>query len=212
VRLLIADDHALFRRGLRRLFTSHGMEVVGEAGNGRDAGRLYAELRPDVVVMDLSMPVVTGTQAIATILAHDPEAKVLVLTMSAEESEVLDALLAGACGYLLKEAPPDQIIAGVHAAVAAESLISPRIASRLVVRLRELGNERPVALDADLTEREVEILRLIATGKENSAIASELFISPKTVKNHVASILDKLALENRIQAAVMAVRSGIVRD
>jgi DNA-binding NarL/FixJ family response regulator len=214
-RLLLVDDHALFRRGLRRLFEGQGFEIAGEASNGRAAVQLAAELKPDVIVMDLSMPLMGGVEAITHIVKRDADARILVLTISAGEAEVLDALLVGACGYLLKDARAEDIVQGVRAAAEGESMISPRIAARLVTRLRE-----PAAVvnpsvgelsDADLTDRETEILRLIACGKENSAIADELFISPKTVKNHVASILGKLNIDNRIQAAVVAVRSGLVQ-
>jgi DNA-binding NarL/FixJ family response regulator len=213
-RLLLVDDHALFRRGLRRLFEGHGFEIAGEASNGRAAVQLATELEPDIIIMDLSMPVMGGVEAITRIVQRDPDARILVLTISAGEAEVLDALLVGACGYLLKDARAEDIVQGVRAAAAGDSMISPRIAARLVARLREAGSPAATAnaaLDeADLTGREVEILRLIAHGKENSAIAQELFISPKTVKNHVASILSKLEIENRIQAAVVAVRQGLV--
>ena len=135
-----------------------------------------------------------------------------MLTISADETQVLDAMLAGACGYELKDASASNLVYGVSAAAQGQSLISPRIAAHLVKRLREVGKAQPVVEQAnDLTTREVEILRLVAEGKENSQIAGELFISPKTVKNHVANILDKLSIENRIQAAVFAVRVGITR-
>jgi DNA-binding NarL/FixJ family response regulator len=214
-RLLLVDDHALFRRGLRRLLEGHGFEIVGEASNGRAAVQLAAELEPEIIIMDLSMPLMGGVEAITHIVKRNPDARILVLTISAGEAEVLDALLVGACGYLLKDARAEDIVQGVRAAAAGESMISPRIASRLVMRLREAApTEHPSVAelsDAELTDREVEILRLIACGKENSAIADELFISPKTVKNHVASILGKLKIDNRIQAAVVAVRSGLVQ-
>ena len=210
--MLLVDDHALFRRGLRRLLEREGIEVIGEGSHGRAAVQLAAELRPDVIVMDLSMPLMSGLEAIERIVAANPHARILVLTITAEEDEVLDALLAGACGYLLKDARAEEIVAGVRAAVAGDSMISPRIAGRLVTRLREVGRpevDHDGQVEAELTQREVEILRLIASGKENAAIAQELYISPKTVKNHVAAILDKLEIENRIQAAVVAVRCGL---
>ena len=212
-RVVLVDDHALFRRGLRRLLEFHGIEVVGEGSHGRAALQLAFELEPDVIVMDLSMPIMSGVEAIRHLVAEGAEARIVVLTIAAEEDEVLDALLAGASGYLLKDARSDDIVAGVVAAVAGDSMISPQIAGRLVARLRESDGTRAYGqpeVHTSLTCREVEVLTLIAHGKENSAIAQELYISPRTVKNHVASILEKLAIENRIQAAVMAVKSGLV--
>jgi DNA-binding NarL/FixJ family response regulator len=213
MRVVIADDHVLFRRGLARLLGQHDMEVVGEASNGRRAVQLARDLAPDVVVMDLSMPLLDGVEATREILADNPRQRVLILTVSSEEGPVLDAVLAGACGYQLKDASAPELVQSVLAAGRGESMISSRIAAHLVNRLR--APAPPPAADegtaSDLTGREVEILRLVAEGKENSQIAGELFISPKTVKNHVASILDKLAIENRIQAAVFAVRAGIAR-
>jgi NarL family two-component system response regulator LiaR len=191
------------------------MVVVGEASNGRMAVDMVRELRPDVVVMDFSMPVMDGVEATREIMREDPRARVLMLTITADESPVLDAMLAGACGYQLKDATAADLVYGVRAAARGQSMISPRIAAHLVKRLRDTSPPERAVTDeeqaADLTTREVEILRLVAEGKENSQIAGELFISPKTVKNHVASILGKLAIENRVQAAVFAVRTGIVR-
>jgi NarL family two-component system response regulator LiaR len=213
MRVVIADDHVLFRRGLARLLGQHGMEVVGEASNGRRAVQLTRELVPDVVVMDLSMPLMDGLEATREILAENPDQRVLIISASYEEAPALDAVLAGACGYQLKDASAPELVESVLAAGRGESMISPRVAAHLVNRLRATASpapdEEPIA--RDLTQREVEILRLVAEGKENSQIAGELFISAKTVKNHVASILDKLAIENRIQAAVFAVRAGIAR-
>jgi DNA-binding NarL/FixJ family response regulator len=214
VRLVIADDHVLFRRGLRRLLEQHGIETVGEASNGKTAVQLVRELRPDVVVMDFSMPIMNGVEATREILAENPKARVLMLTISADESPVLDAMLAGACGYQLKDASGGDLIQAVRAAAIGQSLISPRIAAHLVKRLRETAPPEPEVAEDDLTDltcREVEVLRLVAEGKENAQIAGELYISPKTVKNHVASILGKLDIENRVQAAVFAVRTGIAR-
>ena len=215
VRVVIADDHVLFRRGLKRVLEQRRMEIVGEASNGRAAVQLTHDLRPDVVVMDFSMPIMDGVAATREILAEDPMARVLMLTITAEAEPVLDAMLAGACGYQLKDASAADLVYGVRAAAMGQSLISPRIAAHLVKRLRETSPAEPRRAfeeqAADLTTREVEILRLVAEGKENSQIAGELYISPKTVKNHVASILGKLAIENRVQAAVFAVRMGITR-
>jgi len=210
IRVVIADDHVLFRRGLRRLLQQRGMEVVGEASNGRQAVQLATELAPDVVVMDLSMPVMDGVEATRAIVAHDARARVLMLTIAADEAPVLDALLAGACGYQLKDASALELMTSVQIAAQGESMISPRIAAHLVTRLRENGRAvEPEPTTGELTVREVEVLRLVAEGKENSEIADALVISPKTVKNHVASILEKLAIDNRIQAAVVAVRRGL---
>ena len=147
IRLLLVEDHALFRRGLRRLLEGKGFDVVGEAANGKAAVALAGELEPDVIVMDLSMPVMSGVEAIERIVAMNPEARILVLTISAGEDEVLDALVAGACGYVLKDARAEEIVAGVRAATAGDSVISPRIANRLVLEalsglaLRKLGRE-----------------------------------------------------------------------
>ena len=212
MRLLLADDHTLFRRGLRELLEGYGFAVIGEAPNGSSAVRLARELQPDVTVMDLSMPGMGGVEATQAILDEDPGARILVLTISAEEEEVLDALLAGACGYLLKDAEVAEIVAGVRAAANGDTMISPAVATRLVGRLREQRrNERVESppKPPPLTARERDILRLLALGRENSAIAMELVISPATVKTHVAHLLAKLGLDNRVQAAVFAVRHGI---
>lgn len=214
LRVLVVDDHALYRRGLRRLLEGEGIEVVGEAGNGQAAVRMALELTPDVTLMDMAMPMMSGTEAIAEILAENPQARVLVLSGGSDDEGVSDALLAGACGYLVKMAATPAIIDGIRAVAGGASAISPNVAAGLVVRLRERAKEQAEAEAVriptpDLTTRELEVLRLVAAGKENSAIASELFLSPKTVKNHVAAILAKLAIENRVQAAVFAVRSGI---
>jgi DNA-binding NarL/FixJ family response regulator len=213
MRLLLADDHTLFRRGLRELLESYGFAVVGEAPTGNGAVQLAHQLQPDVIVMDLSMPLMNGVEATQAILDEDPGARILVLTISADDEEVLNALLAGACGYLLKDAEVAEIVAGIRAAAAGDAMISPTVATRLVGRLREQRRAERVQAPPKpppLTSRERDILRLLAQGRENSAIAAELVISPATVKTHVAHLLDKLDLENRVQAAVFAVRHGIV--
>ena len=210
--LLIVDDHDLFRTGLRNLLEEQGVEVVGEASSGQEALRQVRELAPEVVLMDLNMPGMGGVEATREIARVAPLTRVVVLTISDRDGDILDAIVAGACGYLLKDSSIDELIRGISAAALGESLISPQIAAKV---LRELRATRPTPhttdrLRTELTERELEVLRLIANGKDNSQIAAELHISAKTVKNHISNILMKLQIENRIQAAVYAVRSGIV--
>jgi DNA-binding NarL/FixJ family response regulator len=211
IRALVVDDHELFRRGLRELLEQQGIRVIGEAENAEDAVALTARARPDVVVMDLNLPRTSGVEATRSLLASNADARVLVLTVSADERSVLDALMAGACGYLLKDATIDEIAAGVRAAATGQSFVSPRVAHHLVHRLRgPAGVERESAPDeTKLSERELEILRLVAEGCDNEDIAERLFLSPRTVKNHVSSILTKLDMDNRVQAAVYAVRRGL---
>lgn len=211
MRVVLVDDHDLFRTGLREIFSEHAIDVVGEASNGNDAVALVERVRPDVVVMDLSMPGISGVEATRRLAARLPGTQVVVLSISADDDDVLDAMVAGASGYLLKDASIEQLVGGVEAAARGESSISPRVAARLVTHVRQhagprAGNEP----HEELSQREVEVLRLLAAGKDNSQIAGELFISPRTVKNHIASILMKLHMTNRIQAAVYAVKSGLV--
>jgi DNA-binding NarL/FixJ family response regulator len=214
IQVVVVDDHNFFRQGLRDLLAEHELDVVGEAATGEAALKLVEATAPDVVVMDLNMPGIGGVEATRRLTAAAPNTRVLVLTIAAEGGHVIEALMAGACGYLLKNASVEDIVSGIRAAAAGESLISPPIASKLLTRLRadqqEAAEAVPEPARADLSEREVEVLRLLAAGKDNAEIAQELFISPKTVKNHISSILAKLQIENRIQAAVYAVRSGLV--
>ena len=212
VRVLLVDDHDLFRTGLRNLLEERGVQIAGEAGQGADAVRLVRELAPDVVVMDLHMPGMTGIEAIRQIHGFAPLTRVLVLTISDQDDDVLDAILAGACGYLLKDASVDELIRGIRAAAVGESLVSPAIAGKVLqqVRATAISPEAADTIRAELSERELDVLKLIAAGNDNAMIAAQLHISPKTVKNHISNILMKLQIENRIQAAVYAVRSGIV--
>jgi DNA-binding NarL/FixJ family response regulator len=207
---MVVDDHELFRRGIIELLQERGVDIVGEAALGADAIRQAAALGPGVVLMDLSMPGMSGIEATQRMTAAAPLARVLVLTMMSEDDYVMNALLAGACGYLLKDAPIDHIVDGIEAAARGESVISPRIASRLVQRLREPPEIEPGLTGADMTPRELEVLVLVARGLDNAEIAQALYLSQHTVKNHVSSILIKLQVENRIQAAVRAVRGGLV--
>lgn len=212
LRVVLVDDHDLFRTGLRSLLEEQGLQVVGEAENGHVALRLVGELAPDVVIMDLKMPGPSGVETTRKISSVAPLTRVVVLTISVEDEDVMNAVMAGACGYLLKDSSIEQLIAGITAAASGESLISPQIAAKLLQRLRSQSADvmAAAAIRTELSDRELEVLKLIANGKDNADIAGELFISPKTVKNHISNILMKLQIENRIQAAVYAVRSGIV--
>ena len=212
-RVLLVDDHDLFRTGLAKLLLEQGVHVIGEAATGDGALRLVHELSPDVVVMDLNMPGLTGVEATREISASSPRTHVVVLTISEDDDDIVDAVMAGACGYLLKNSTVQELVAGIAAAAEGDSLISPQVGTKVLQQLRakttgvRRGGDPP---RIELSERELDVLRLIAIGKDNAQIAQELFISPKTVKNHISNILMKLQIENRIQAAVYAVRSGIV--
>jgi two-component system, NarL family, response regulator LiaR len=210
LRVLVADDHDLFRHGLRELLVEQGFDVVGEASSGEAALALAFRHTPDVVVMDLNMPGIGGVEATRQIAQRLPSTRVLVLTIASGEEDVNDAIVAGAAGYLVKDAGPDEIAAGVRAAAAGEALVSPRVAAQLLQRLRSGAAQRPPA-DAfeRLSDRELEVLRLMCRGRSNNEIAAELHIASATVKNHVASILGKLGLENRTEAAVYAARAGL---
>jgi DNA-binding NarL/FixJ family response regulator len=211
LRLVLADDHDLFRTGLRNLLADQGLEIAGEASTGAEAVSLVRELAPDVVVMDLKMPGMTGVDATRQIASLAPLTRVVVLTISDEDEDVLDAIFAGACGYLLKDSSIEDLVAGVRAAAVGESLISPAIAARVLKHLRAAGAAAGelAPVRAELSDRELQVLKLLAGGKDNAEIARELVISPKTVKNHISNILAKLQIENRIQAAVYAVRAGL---
>ena len=213
VRVLLVDDHDLFRTGLRNLLEERdALQVVGEGANGNEAVRLVRELAPDVVVMDLNMPSMSGVEGTRHITALSPLTRVIVLTISDEDGDVLDAIVAGACGYLLKDASIDDVVTGIRSAAVGASLISPTIAAKVLQRLRASTPDTELAesIGTELSDRELEVLKLIASGKDNGQIAAELVISPKTVKNHISNILMKLQIQNRIQAAVYAVRSGLV--
>ncbi len=204
-RVLLVDDHDLFRTGLRTLLEGQGVDVVGEAETGTGALALIREVAPEVVVMDLNMPGIGGVEATRQIAMIAPLTRVLVLTISDQDDDVMDAILAGACGYLLKDAAIQDLMAGIRAASVGESLVSPVIASKLLQRLRATSSS-PRDLESirsELSDREIQVLKLIANGMDNGHIAADLHISPKTVKNHISNILMKLQIENRIQAAVV---------
>jgi DNA-binding NarL/FixJ family response regulator len=211
-RVLLVDDHDLFRTGLRNLLEEQGVHVVGEADTGTEALKQVREVAPDVVVMDLNMPGISGVEATRQISMIAPLTRVLVLTISDQDGDVMDAIYAGACGYLLKDASIQELMQGIRAASVGESLVSPTIAAKVLQRVRasSASQHEAATIQSELSDREIQVLKLIANGKDNAMIAGELHISPKTVKNHISNILMKLQIENRIQAAVYAVRSGIV--
>jgi DNA-binding NarL/FixJ family response regulator len=211
-RVVIVDDHTLFRTGLRGLLEEHGVDVVAEAPDGETAVELVRAAAPDVVLMDISLPGMSGIEATTRIRGLAPSTQVVMLTVSAEECDVERAIFAGAHGYVVKDAPVDEIVRGIRAVGAGEALLSSRIAAGILERFRtESGDPAlPEGGRAELTQRETEILRLMVEGKENPEIAEQLFISVPTVKNHVSNILAKLEVENRIQAAVKAVRRRLL--
>jgi DNA-binding NarL/FixJ family response regulator len=208
--VMVVDDHELFRGGLVGLLEERGIRVVAEAAMAQEAIEMVDERNPDVILMDLNMPGMSGVEALQRLTAIAPLKRVVVITVMADEESVMDALLAGACGYVLKDQPIDQIVESIRAAARGESLLSPRIASRLVRRLREPEDTDSHGTDPQLTARELEVLQLVAQGVDNQEIAKSLYLSEHTVKNHVSNILLKLQVENRLQAAVRAVRGRMV--
>ena len=207
IRILTVDDHAVVRQGLRMFLTlDPELEVVGEAVNGREAIHKTRHLRPDVVLMDLLMPVMDGVTAIGTLKAEFPDVEVLALTSVLEDDLVVGAVQAGAVGYLLKDTQAEELCRAIKAAAAGKVQLAPEAAARLVREVR--APERPEAL----TGRETDVLRLLGEGQTNKQIAETLFIGEKTVKTHVSHILAKLGVPSRTQAALHAVRSGLVRQ
>jgi DNA-binding NarL/FixJ family response regulator len=210
LRVVLADDHPIYRQGLKRLLERAGIEVVAEASNGLAAIEAAEKTAPDVVVMDLNMPRLSGVEATHRLMERTPSSRVLVLSVSAEEADVTDAIIAGASGYVLKDDPVEDVVGGIRATATGESLISSRIASMLLRRIRDRKRAEPELPPVPLTERELQVLRLVADGKTNKEIGEELFIGPSTVKNHISSILMKLQVDNRVQAAVHAVRKRML--
>ena len=214
IRVVICDDHALFRRGLIMVLESEeGLEVVGEAEDGEEAIRTAVALVPDVVLMDVRMPRVSGIDAARAIAASVPSAKILMLTVSDEEDDLYDAIKAGATGYLLKEISIEEVASAIRSVVSGQSLISPSMASKLLTEFTNLAkraDERLSVPTPRLTDRELEVLKLVAEGMSNREIAGELYISENTVKNHVRNILEKLHLHSRMEAVVYAVREKLL--
>jgi DNA-binding NarL/FixJ family response regulator len=208
IRVLVVDDHAVVREGLRTfLQLQEGIEVVGEAADGREAVRTAAELRPDVILMDLVMPRLDGVAAMRELRRRLPSSRVIVLTSFAEDDRLLPAIQAGAAGYLLKDVEPRELARAVRAAHAGEALLDPAVAARLVDAIAQPPGEPP---PDRLTARERQVLALIGRGLSNKLIARELGISEKTVKTHVGHVLAKLGVTDRTQAALHAVRAGLV--
>jgi DNA-binding NarL/FixJ family response regulator len=212
IRILLVDDQALFREGLRTLLSVQPeLEVVGEAANGEEAIRLSAELQPDVVLMDLQMPVLDGPAATRQLKARMPGVKVIVLTTFDDDESVFEGLRAGAVGYLLKDTPSAKLVEAIRMAARGESFLEPSVAAKVVAEFARLS-PRPAggALPDPLSEREIEVLRMIADGASNREIAAGLVIAEGTVKNHITSILAKLDSTDRTEAAVKAKRLGII--
>lgn len=208
IRVLIADDHAIVREGLRALIdTEPGIDLVGEAGDGIEVTRLARSLQPDVILLDLVMPRQGGLEAIPIIKDDNPDARILVLTSFAEDENVFPAIKAGALGYLLKDTSPHDLLQAIRDIYHGESSLHPTIARKVIAELREPPAEAQNG--RELTEREVEVLSLVARGLSNQEIADRLVVSERTVRKHVSNILAKLQLANRTQATLYALRTGI---
>ena len=213
IRILLVDDQALFREGLRTLLSVQpGFEVVGEAGNGEEAVHLAATLHPDVVLMDLHMPVLDGVAATRRLRESRPDCRVIVLTTFDDDEYVFEGLRAGAVGYLLKDVPSERLVEAIKATARGESFLQPSVAAKVVAefaRMAEWVPSRSESLVDPLSNRELEVLRLVAEGKTNREIARTLVIAEGTVKNHVTSILGKLGVRDRTQAALKARELGL---
>jgi two-component system NarL family response regulator len=214
IRVLVVDDHALFRRGLEMVLEQEpDIDVVGEAEDGADAVQKATETTPDIVLMDVRMPKRGGIDACTAIKAAVPSSKIIMLTISDEEADLYDAIKAGAMGYLLKEISIEEVASAIRAVHGGQSLISPSMASKLLTEFASMikrGDERQQVPAPRLTDREMEVLRLVAKGMNNRDIAKQLFISENTVKNHIRNILEKLQLHSRMEAVVYAVREKLL--
>jgi NarL family two-component system response regulator LiaR len=210
IRVLITDDQAIVRKGIQALLaTETNFEVVGEAENGKEAIKQFEQLQPDVVLMDLQMPEMSGIEAISHITTHKPNARILVLTSFATDDKVFPAIKAGALGYLLKDSSPEELVRAIRQVHRGESSLHPTIARKLLQELTKPPAPEQKPTDEPLTEREVEVLRLIARGLGNQQIADQLIISEATVRTHVSNILGKLHLASRTQAALYALQKGL---
>jgi two-component system response regulator DegU len=208
IRLVLVDDHRLLREGLRRSLSDEGFEVVGEAADGDQGIDVVAATRPDVVLMDVTMPTLGGVEATRRIHEANPAVRIVMLTMHADADIVADALRAGACGYLTKDSSIEEIAEAIRLAASGETAVSAKLAASMLGELRRL--ERAEDEERLITNREEEVLQLIADGLSTPEVAAKLFISQKTVKNHLAAIYQKLDARDRTQAVVRAVRMGII--
>ena len=213
IRVLVADDQSMIRAGFRMLLKSEeGIDVVAEAEDGLEAVEKAARYSPTVVLMDIRMPKLDGLEATRRILAADESARVLILTTFDLDEYIYEALRAGASGFVLKDDPPEQLIAAIRTVAGGDALLSPAVTRRVIREFTQLPRrERPKGLD-ELTDRELDVFRLIAKGLSNSEIGEQLFIGDTTVKTHVTHVFQKLGLRDRVQAVVLAYRSGLVED
>jgi two-component system, NarL family, response regulator DegU len=215
LRLVIADDHTMLREGLRRSLEARGIDVVGEASDGAEAVRLTLDLKPDVVLMDVSMPAMDGVEATRQIRQQMPDASIVMLTMHADHVVLVRALRAGASGYLVKDCTTDEIVNTIRQAAGGDTTVSAGVAAAMLAQAKGLMKAEPMPLPASdeaiISKREEEVLQLIAEGASTTEVAARLYISVKTVKNHLASIYQKLDSRDRTQAVVRAVKMGIIR-
>jgi DNA-binding NarL/FixJ family response regulator len=216
VRILIVDDQALFREGVHTLLSVWpDLEVIGEAGNGEEAIEMTASLAPDVILMDLHMPVMGGVAATRRIVARHPDSRVIVLTTFDDDEHIFEGLRAGAAGYLLKDVPSAKLVEAIRATARGESFLHPSVAARVIAEFTRVSGGHPSSdkqqpMTEPLSEREIEVLGLLSAGASNREIASKLFITEGTVKNHVTSILGKLDVRDRTQAALKARELGLI--
>src|SRR5213082_960954 len=212
VRLILADDHRMLRESLRRAMEDNGFDVVGEAPDGAEAVRLAEELRPDVILMDVTMPVLDGVEATRQVRDRVPGTQVVILTMHADREVLVDAIRAGAAGYLVKDCSTEEVVDTVRKAATGETALSPELAATMLGEVRNLVRQGAApGVEPIISKREEEVLQLIADGLSTTEVAAQLYISVKTVKNHLASIYQKLDTRDRTQAVLQAVRMGIVR-
>jgi DNA-binding NarL/FixJ family response regulator len=211
IRVLVADDQSMVRAGFRMLLGGEeDIEVVAEASNGLEAVEKAARFQPTVVLMDIRMPELDGLEATRRILAADDTARILILTTFDLDEYVYEALRAGASGFVLKDDPPEQLLAAIHTVAAGDALLSPTVTKRVIEQFTRISRPAPPREVADLTERERDVFRLIARGYSNAEIGEELYISETTVKTHITHILQKLDLRDRVQAIVLAYETGLV--